>query len=119
MNTKSDLKIIHPATHELKLAKDYSFRSNAVVVDMTVAEALTNEREDPQVAPTAIALTDAKGNIIVRDEVEDLELFRIYAFVDDEPPPVVEGGGGAAEGDGEMGGMEGMGFDFGGEGDDG
>ncbi|MCA9176209.1 MAG: hypothetical protein KDB14_17100 [Planctomycetales bacterium] len=114
LNTKSDLKIIDPLTLELKLAKDFPFRSDNVVVDLEGANSLTpNERENPQLAPMAFAITDAAGNLIVRDEVEDAEQFHIFSFVDDEPPPVVEQSGGAAGGAPGMQMGDGMGLDFG------
>jgi hypothetical protein len=116
LNKNGEFQVIHPVTMDLKQVKDYPYRSDSIVVDIRGGEQV-GDREDPQVAPTQIAAVDAFGNLIVRDEVADIENFRIFAFVEDKPQTRAGGMGGM--GGGDMPGMPGMpgipggGMDFG------
>lgn len=116
MNYDGDLKILTPDTHELKLAKGFTFQSNAVVVDMDHTIVIKDDPRDqktpPQYTTNTMAFLDAEGNLVVADEVEDASQYHIYAFVDDIPPPVYDDG---SDGSGSFGDPGGEGMDpFGG-----
>ena len=92
--------------------KGVSLRSDSVVVDIRAIKTVVDDRQDPQVSTSLMAMVDSDGNIVVRDEVDDVEDFRIYAFVDDEPPPVIDDGSGGSGADPMgLGGMGGGLFD--------
>ena len=112
LNHDGDLKILTPDTHELKLAKGFSFQSDAVVVDMDHTLTIKDDPRDPKTPPqlttSTIAMFDSEGNLVVADEVDDAAQFHLYAFVDDIPPPVYDDGSKSGSTFGDPSGAGGM-----------
>lgn len=82
LNAKEDVEAVHPLTLEFKVFKDYLFQAGACVVDMRGGVPVGGESNDPLLSPAEFAVVDAQGNLVVHDEIEDLDRYRRYAYVD-------------------------------------
>ena len=79
--TLPEVEVIHPALGEKRKIEKYSFQTNAVVADMRGGEEIpvvTGEHSTPLKAPGEILFVDSAGNMIVRDEVDDIEYFHRF-----------------------------------------
>jgi hypothetical protein len=102
--------IIDPVTLVFKTLPEHQLTTGELVVDFRGGEVLEAAKEKdakPLLTPGEVAVIDASGNFIVRNELDDWQIFDKYA----PPPPTVVGAaasGDAGMGDEDMMGMGGM-----------
>lgn len=79
--------VIDPISFTFKAIPDYPLSSGELVVDLRGGEVLESATGDaePLLTPGEVAVIDAKGNFIVRNELDDWRIFDRYS----PPPPVV------------------------------
>ena len=79
--------VIDPVTLNFKVIPDHQLSSGELVVDLRGGEVLEAKVGDapPLLTPGEVALIDASGNFIVRNELDDWKIFDKYA----PPPPIV------------------------------
>ncbi|TVS09040.1 MAG: hypothetical protein EA424_27895, partial [Planctomycetaceae bacterium] len=116
LNFTQDADVMHPVTTQLKTLEEYRFNSRGLVVDMRGGEVLIvdddgGEKKELR-SPAEFMLFDARGNLIVRNEVNDTEDYRRLLFIEDAGPTAGAGMFGSGyEGGTDMGfgspGMEG------------
>ncbi|MBC8353360.1 MAG: hypothetical protein H8E66_15280 [Planctomycetes bacterium] len=97
-----DANLINPVTMVFKTIPEYVLSSGELVVDLRGGEILEAAKEaggQPLLTPGEIAVIDASGNFIIRNELDDWQTFEKYA-----PPPavVVEAASSMSEGGEEM-----------------
>jgi hypothetical protein len=89
LNMEIPADVIEPISLVFKTIPNYRLASNELVVDLRGGEVLPDqtvaEGEEPLRAPGEVAMLDAKGNLLVRNELDDWEAFDQLA----PPPPVV------------------------------
>jgi len=111
LNFKKDARVLRPDSLELKLLEKYRFATNAIVVDLRASEPIRDgdkkpgEKKEQLLSAGEILLVDQQGNLIVRNELDDIEDYRKYMFVDEDKPAMGGGAGGDSPG---MPGMPGM-----------
>jgi hypothetical protein len=109
LNFEQNADVMHPVTTQLKTLEDYRFNSRGLVLDMRGGEVLmVDEDGDEKIelsAPAEFMLFDAKGNLIVRNEVNDIEDYRRLLFIEDSGPTTGAGmlGSGYEDDTGGMG----------------
>jgi hypothetical protein len=83
MNAKGDIEVPHPLTLTFKKIKDYDFRGDIVIADIRGGETVGGERTAPLYSPIECAAIDARGRLVVRNEIDDLDLYRRHAYIED------------------------------------
>lgn len=81
-------EVINPVTLTYKTVPDYKLNSGELVVDLRGGEVLeeaATAEEKPLLTPGEVAVIDRSGNFIVRNELDDWQIFDKYA----PPPPIV------------------------------
>jgi hypothetical protein len=105
LNQTTDIEYAHPVSTVINAVESFDFTTNLFVGDIRGGELLPGSSRDWQVlTPGEFALIDGQGRLIVRNELDDMEMFNRYDF----KPPVEEGTGGNSMEDmmgGEEGGM--------------
>ena len=89
--------VINPVTLSFKTIPDYPLSSGELVVDLRGGELLEASKDNEQalLTPGEVAVIDASGNFIVRNELDDWHIFDKYA---PPPPPIfVEAAGEASD----------------------
>jgi hypothetical protein len=85
LNYKGDLDVPNPLTLEFKILEDYDLRAKAVVADIRGGEEVQGKKSSEELySPVECAVVDAAGNLVIRNEIDDLELYRRYAYVEEE-----------------------------------
>ena len=92
--------VIDPVTLVYKTIPEYPLSSGELVVDVRGGEVLELPAKDavnakPLLTPGEVAIIDGSGNFIVRNELDDWQMFDKYA---PPPPVVVEAAPSASEG---------------------
>jgi len=103
LNFKATPDVVHPTKMViLRLNEPYNFDLDAMVLDIQGGERLPRgDRDDPLTAPSRMLLVDRDGNLIVRDEVEDMVDYRQLMIIEEDIPGAnPNGGGGLMEGGG-------------------
>ncbi len=79
--------VIDPVTLVYKIVPDYRLASNELVIDLRGGETLQAAVGTAKalLTPGEVAVLDARGNFVVRNELDDWQLFDKYA----PPPPIV------------------------------
>ncbi|MCA9143725.1 MAG: hypothetical protein H6821_09340 [Planctomycetaceae bacterium] len=98
LDTQIEANVIDPVSLVYKKVPDYRLTSGELVIDLrggevletptvtTAAPATTVTTEvKPLLTPGEVAIIDARGNFIVRNELDDWQMFDKYA----PPPPIV------------------------------
>ncbi len=80
LNVQSDLEVVHPITLEFKKLEKYDLRTNCTLVDLRGGERVGGDSLNPLLSPTEAVFVDAQGKVVVRNEVDDLDLYRRFAF---------------------------------------
>lgn len=87
LNFKQDVAVPHPLTNVLKTVKEHQFKTDAFVVDirggvpLNVAEDMA---EEPVLTPGEFAVVDANGQLIIRNELDDIEDYRRFTYREDK-----------------------------------
>ncbi len=105
LNQTTDIEYAHPVSTVINAVESFDFTTNLFVGDIRGGELLPGSSRDWQVlTPGEFALIDGAGNLIVRNELDDMEMFNRYEF---KPPVEEETSGNSMEGmmGGEEGGM--------------
>jgi hypothetical protein len=106
-------KVLRPDTLEVKAVKDNVTQTNAIVLDLRPSQLIdavekrsVKDRAErkPLKSGAEVLLMDAQGNFIVRNELDDVDDYRQYAFEGEE---LVASGSLGGMGGGGMGGMGG------------
>ncbi|MEO8493815.1 MAG: hypothetical protein ABI614_02005 [Planctomycetota bacterium] len=94
---KIQANVIDPVTMTFKVIPDYHLTSGELVVDLRGGEILEAPAAgaQPLLTPGEVAVIDASGNFVVRNELDDWQTFGKYA---PPPPIVIEGAPAANEG---------------------
>jgi len=106
-NEVRNVEVVHPITLEFKLIDKYDLRTNCALVDVRGGEKVGGDSLQPLLSPTEALFLDAEGRLVVRNEVEDLDLFRRFTYADETDTGTGSGGRPRAPGmPGEPGSME-------------
>jgi len=104
LNNQIDIEYAHPVSSVIKAVEQFDFQSDLIVGDIRGGEELPGSTRNRRVlAPGEFVLIDGSGKLIVRNEIDDLDLFSRYDFT---PPETATGAGGM---EGMMGGEGGEG----------
>jgi hypothetical protein len=115
LNFTESADVLNPLALQLRTVKDYSFETDAYVVDLRGGEKLLVDKaeskdEDDVVhtTPGEMLIVDGQGNLIVCNEVDDAEDYRRFLFMDDTQQAAQSAyGGGYGDEEGGYGGEEG------------
>jgi hypothetical protein len=99
LNKEIAADVIEPVSLVFKTIPDHRLTSSELVIDLRGGEVLPGqtivEGDEPLRAPGEVAMLDANGNLMVRNELDDWEAFDRLA----PPPPVVVEAPGSSEDD--------------------
>jgi hypothetical protein len=118
LNFTQDADVMHPLTTQLKTVAQFSFASNGLVLDLrggdplivdVIGDARTGERKILG-TPGEFMVVDAKGNLVVCNEIDDTEEYRRLMFIEEPGLAPVSGGMGYESGSEMDYGYEGGGF---------
>lgn len=87
LNFQTDPAVMHPVSLQVVKLKDYPIRTNCMVLDVRGGQPLpTTDRTIDHKAPGEMLIRDAAGNLMVRNELDDLGDFRNNYFTEPEKP---------------------------------
>jgi hypothetical protein len=94
LNFTKDAEALHPIKLEYVELKDYSMKTDGLVVDVRGGERLPGgDSKNVLHAPGEMALIDEKGRLVVMSEYDDIKLWHRYGKVEpkkvEEPEPEV------------------------------
>ena len=75
---------VDPAKRNIRRLDDYSFSTNALVVDIAGGEVLERRGREDIRAPGMVLLMDERGNLVFHNEVQDFEDFDYHSIPPDE-----------------------------------
>jgi hypothetical protein len=93
LNFTQDADVMNPLTTQLKTISQFSFASNGLVLDVrggdpliedVVGDEKSGERKKLN-TPGEFIVTDAEGNLIVCNEIDDTEEYRRLMFIEEAP----------------------------------
>jgi hypothetical protein len=107
---KATANAIDPLTLRIVKSEERMVDTNTVIIDAIGGDTIEIENDDELTKPGYVLLFDAEGNLKVRSDIEDIDLYRAYSFADEREA-------GSGDNAGSMPGMGGMlGGDSGGSG---
>ena len=101
LNSTQDVEIANPVTRAVKVKEEYDFFTDGIIVDLRGGEAMPGgDPQKPLVAPGEFAVLSANGDLLVRNELDDIENFRRFQYLEEGTPKRRAGGfsGGGASG---------------------
>lgn len=100
LNSELNVEYAHPVSSTIKAVEKFDFQSNLIVGDIRGGDELPGSTRTRRVlSPGEFAFIDAEGSLIVRNELDDLDLFDRYDFTPRESTSGAgEGGMGAMMG---------------------
>jgi len=106
LNFVLDADVVHPVTLQYKTIEDFAFRTNRMVLDFAGGQPLPvpkEEQEDnPLFAPAEFLFLNEKGELFVRNELDDWDGFKKHLPPEATAEDGVNAFGPGAEVDGPM-----------------
>lgn len=100
------VEVVHPISLEFKQLEKYDFLSDCMLVDVRGGEKVGSEGLNTLWSPTEAVFLDSQGNLVVRNEIDDMDGYRRYTFADEGATSTSSSASGAAMPPGMPGGME-------------
>jgi hypothetical protein len=93
LNFAANADVLQPLTFAIKTLESHSFRTESFVVDLRGGEEIFKDKDRTHVlhSPGEFLVVNRKGELVVRNEIDDAEEYRRLLFIEDKP-------GGAASG---------------------
>jgi hypothetical protein len=82
LNFTTNANVLHPLRMALKSLEQHDFKTDAVLLDIRGGENLGTS-SSPLYTPGEVLLLDRDGNLIVRNEIDDAEVYRRQLFIED------------------------------------
>jgi hypothetical protein len=116
LNTKTTANVLHPINLQVFPLPDYDLKTDVLVLDLRGGQDLptTDKANIDHKAPGEVLLIDSEGNMMVRNELDDLLEYTNNIFKEPEKPKVATPDemmmeGSSAPGYGSQGGGRGRG----------
>lgn len=91
LDFKETANAIHPVTLVYKKIEDFQFHTNRFVIDVKggvpLPSSLEEEKDAPLTVPGEIVFFDEKGDIVVRNELDDVDTYSLYTPPDMSATP--------------------------------
>ncbi len=87
LNFTKSADVLHPVSLELKALDNYTFTTDATVVDIRGGDVLPGgDRKNPLTAPGEILILDRSGNLQAHNEIDEVSDYRKSLLIAETPP---------------------------------